>query len=170
MLADRLSPLLSKAVVRAVVIAAVTLFVGSALLTPRLNPVTRGSVLGAENAGIVWGELVQWRVALVQAHNELDAWPDDIRKYAPHIGRPQLRVTSPQPYVLQADIAANPDLGKLAGTQVLVELKPGTATWSCPTSGTKNCTPWCRPWTAAPTTRTPCTSSCSTAWQTPTTR
>lgn len=131
MLADRLNPLLSKAVVRAVVIAAVTLFVGSALLTPRLNPVTRGSVLGAENAGIVWGELVQWRVALVQAHNELDAWPDDIRKYAPHIGNRQLRVTSPRPYVLQADIAANPELGRLAGTQVLVELKPGTTAWSC---------------------------------------
>ncbi|MFI8618517.1 ATP-binding protein [Acidovorax sp. NPDC077693] len=126
-----MSPLLSKALVRAVVVAAITLFVGSALLTPKLNPVTRGSVLGAENAGIVWGELVQWRVAMVQAHNELDAWPQDIQKYAPPIGNPQLRVTSPQPYVLQADIAANPELGKLAGTQVVVQLKPGTTTWSC---------------------------------------
>ncbi|RQO81370.1 ATP-binding protein [Acidovorax sp. FJL06] len=131
MFADRLSPLLSKAVVRAVVIAALTLFVGSALLTPKLNPVTRGSVLGAENAGIVWGELVQWRVAMMQAHNEQDAWPQDIQKHAPPIGNPQLRVTSPKPYVLQADIAQNPELGKLAGTQVLVQLQPGTTTWSC---------------------------------------
>jgi hypothetical protein len=126
-----MSPLLSRSVVRAVVIAAITLFVGSALLTPKLNPATRGSVLGAENAGIVWGELVQWRVAMMQAHNELDAWPEDIRTHAPRIGNPQLRVTSPRPYVLQADIARNPELGKLAGTQVVLELKPGTTTWSC---------------------------------------
>ena len=121
----------SKAVVRAVLIAALTLFVASALLTPKLNPVTRDAVLGAENAGIVWGELVQWRVAMMQAHHELDGWPEDIRDYAPPIGNPQLRVTSPRPYVLQADIAANPELGKLAGTQVVVQLKPGTTTWSC---------------------------------------
>ncbi len=126
-----MSLLLSRPVVRAVVIAAITLFVGSALLMPKLNPVTRGSVLGAENAGIVWGELVQWRVAMMQAHHELDAWPKDIHKYAPHLGNPQLRVTSPRPYVLQADIANNSDLGKLAGTQIVVELKPGTTTWSC---------------------------------------
>lgn len=126
-----MGPLLSKPMVRAVVIAAITLFVGSAVLVPKLNPVTRGSVLGAENAGIVWGELVQWRVAMMQAHQELDAWPKDINRYAPHIGNPQLSVTSPRPYVLQADIASNPDLGKLAGTQVVVELKPGTTTWSC---------------------------------------
>ena len=131
MFTDRLSPLLSKAVLRAVVIAAITLFVGSAWLLPKLNPVTRGSVLGAENADIVWGELVQWRVAMVQVHNEQDAWPKDIQKHAPHIGRPQLRVTSPRPYVLQADIANNPELGKLAGTQVVVELQPGTTIWSC---------------------------------------
>lgn len=126
-----MSVLRSKAVVRAVLIAAVTLFVASALLTPQLNPVTRDAVRAAESAGAVWGELVQWRVAMMQAHNELDAWPEDIHQYAPPIGNPQLRVTSPRPYVLQADIAANPDLGKLAGTQVLVQLQPGTTTWSC---------------------------------------
>ena len=126
-----MSALRSKAVVRAVLIGAVTLFVASALLTPQLNPVTRDAVLGAENAGVVWGELVQWRVAMMQAHNELDGWPEDIRPYAPPIGNPQLRVSSPRPYVLQADIAENPALGKLAGTQVVVQLKPGTTTWSC---------------------------------------
>lgn len=128
---DRLKPLLSKAVLRAVAIAAVTLFVGSALFTPQLNPVTRGAFLASVNVGPVWGELVQWRVALIQARNELDAWPKDIQEYAPRIANPQLRVTSPRPNVLQADIAHNPELGKLAGTQVVVELKPGTHTWTC---------------------------------------
>lgn len=128
---DRLKPLLSKVVVRAVVIAVVTLFVASALFTPQLNPVTRGSFLASVNVGPVWGELVQWRIAMIQARNELDGWPKDIHQYAPPIANPQLRVTSPRPNVLQADIAHDPGLGKLAGTQVVVELKPGTHTWTC---------------------------------------
>ncbi|RKR66257.1 AAA domain-containing protein [Acidovorax sp. 94] len=128
---ERLSPFFSRAVVRAVVIAVVTLFVASALFTPQLNPVTRGSFLASVNVGPVWGELVQWRVAMIEARNELDGWPKDIHQYAPPIANPQLRVTSPRPNVLQADIAHNPELGKLAGTQVVVELKPGTHTWTC---------------------------------------
>ncbi len=128
---ERLSPFLSKAVVRSVVIAAVTLFVASALFTPQLNPVTRGSFLASVNVGPVWGELVQWRIAMIQARNDLDGWPEDIQPYAPRIANPQLRVTSPRPNVLQADIAHNPELGELAGTQVVVELKPGTHIWTC---------------------------------------
>ena len=128
---ERLSPLLTRPVVRAVVIAAVTLFVASAMFTPQFNPATRGRFLAAVNVGPVWGELVQWRMAMIEASNELGHWPRDIQAYAPPIANPQLRVTSPRPHVLQADIADNPELGKLAGTQVLVELKPGTHTWSC---------------------------------------
>ncbi|HEX5737821.1 MAG TPA: ATP-binding protein, partial [Hydrogenophaga sp.] len=128
---ERLSPFFSKAVVRSAVIAAVTLFVASALFTPQLNPVTRGAFLASVNVGPVWGELVQWRIAMIQARNELDGWPEDIHPYAPRIVNPQLRVTSPRPNVLQADIAHNPELGELAGTQVVVELKPGTHIWTC---------------------------------------
>ncbi len=126
-----LSPLLSRPVLRGVVIAAVTLFVGSAVLTPKLNPATKGAVLGAEGAGPVWGELVQWRVALMQASNEEGHWPEDIARYAPPTGQRLLRVTSPGPYQLQADVLPNPELGKLSGTQVLLQLTPGTTTWSC---------------------------------------
>ena len=126
-----MSPLLSRPVLRGVVIAAVTLFIGSAVLTPKLNPATRGAVLGAEGAGPVWGELVQWRVALMQATHEEGHWPQDITPYAPPIGQRLLRVTSPGPYQLQADVLPNPELGKLSGTQVLLQLKPGTTTWSC---------------------------------------
>ena len=126
-----LKPLLSRPVVRAVVIALVTLFVASAMFTPQHNPATRGRFMAAMNVGPLWGELVQWRVAMMEAHNELGHWPKDINTYAPPVAQPQLRVTSPRPYVLQADIAQHPELGKLAGTQVVVELKPGTTTWSC---------------------------------------
>lgn len=116
---------------RALAIALATLFVGSAVLTPKLNPATRSAVLGAEGAGPVWGELVQWRVALMQATNEEGDWPEDIARYAPPIGQRLLRVTSPGPYQLQADVLPNAELGKLSGTQVLLQLKPGTTTWSC---------------------------------------
>ena len=127
----RLTPWLSRPVVRAVVIALVTLFVASAVFLPQHNPATRGRFMAAMNVGPLWGELVQWRVAMVNARNELDAWPTDIQKYAPPIANPQLRVTSPRPNVLQADIAHNPEFGKLAGTQVVVELQPDTHTWTC---------------------------------------
>ena len=76
----------------------------------RLFSASRGSVRTAESIGPVWGELVQWRVAMMQAHNELGHWPKDIRTYAPPVAQPQLRVTSPRPYVLQADIAQHPEL------------------------------------------------------------
>lgn len=128
---DRLSGWLSKPFLRGAVIALLTLFVASALFTPQHNPATRGRFLAAMNAGPVWGELLQWRAAMVQARNEQGRWPDDIQPYAPAIPNPQLRVTSPRPNVLQADIARNPELGRLAGTQVLVELQPGGHEWSC---------------------------------------
>lgn len=128
---ERLKPLLSRPGVRASVIALVTLFVGSALFAPQLNPVTRGSFLASANIRPVWTELSQWRMALSQARSEQDGWPRDIQKYAPPVANPQLRVTSPRPNVLRADIANNPALGKLAGTQLEVELHPGTNTWTC---------------------------------------
>ena len=128
---ERLRPLLSKAVVRGVVIAAVTLFVVSALFTPQLNPVTRGSFLASVNVGPVWGEVAQWRAAMIEARNELGDWPPDIQKYAPPIANGKLRVTSPRPNVLQGDIANNPELGKIAGTQVIIEFHPDSYTWSC---------------------------------------
>lgn len=95
---ERLSPLLTRPVVRAVVIAAVTLFVASAMFTPQFNPATRGRFLAAVNVGPVWGELVQWRMAMIEASNELGHWPRDIQAYAPPIANPQLRVTSPRPH------------------------------------------------------------------------
>lgn len=121
----------SRPLVRGVAIALITLFVASAVFTPQFNPATRGGFLASMNADPVWGELVQWRVAMVGAYGELGTWPEDIQAYAPPVAHPQLHVTSPRPNVLQADIARNPELGRLAGTQVVVELKPGTHTWTC---------------------------------------
>lgn len=118
-------------VIRALLIAVVTLFIGSAVLTPHLNPATSGSVRTAESIGPVWGELVQWRVALVQASQELGHWPEDIQKYAPQVPFPKLRVTSPGPLRLQADVINDPALGHLAGTQVLLHMTPDMYHWTC---------------------------------------
>ncbi|KRC19938.1 hypothetical protein ASE28_28825 [Acidovorax sp. Root219] len=118
-------------VIRALIVAGATLFIGSALLTPHLNPATRGSVRTAESIGPVWGELVQWRVALVQASQELGHWPEDIQKYAPQIPFPKLRVTSPGPLRLQADVISDPALGNLSGTQVLLHMTPDMYHWTC---------------------------------------
>ncbi len=128
---EQLRSWLTWPVVRALLIATATLFIGSALLTPHLNPATRGSVRTAESIGPVWGELVQWRVALVQASQELGHWPEDIQKYAPQIPFPKLRVTSPGPMRLQADVINDPALGHLAGTQVLLHMTPDMYHWTC---------------------------------------
>ena len=117
------------------VIALLTLFFGSAVLTPRLNPVTRGSLLGKENAWLVWGEMVKWRVALIQSRDqggdEKGGWPLDISKVAPQSAVGFLTVTSPQPYRLQASIANQADLGSIAGTQVLFDFNPTNYAWTC---------------------------------------
>lgn len=128
---ERLSSLLSRPVLRALTIAVVTLFVGSALLLPKFNPVTRDLVLGSEAAGVVWGELVQWRVAVMQAANEMGEWPADIHRHAPDVGQRVLRVTSPAPYELQVEVLPHPELGRLSGKQMLWRLTPGTTTWTC---------------------------------------
>lgn len=43
---------------RAALLALVTLFIGTAILLPRYNPVTRSSLQGAESSGRVWNEII----------------------------------------------------------------------------------------------------------------
>lgn len=127
----RLSALRSRAVVRAVLIATATLLVASAVLTPQFNPFTRGAFLAAVNAATVWDELVRWRIAMIEAYHQQNRWPTDIQAHAPDMAQPQVRVTSPRTHVLQADIAHNSELGKLAGTQVVLEFNSSNGTWTC---------------------------------------
>lgn len=128
---ERLRPFLTVATGRGIAIALVTLFIASAVLTPHLNPATRSAVLASNNMGVVWDEMVRWRLALVDAYQQEGQWPKDIAPLAPHLSNPRVRMSSPRPHVLQADIANDPDLGKLAGTQVLFELAPAGFAWSC---------------------------------------
>ncbi|MFZ6765707.1 AAA family ATPase [Undibacterium sp. Di26W] len=131
MMLKKLAQLFPGKISRVMLIALLTLFIASAILTPKLNPITRGRILAAENFGAIWSDLNQWRVALAEARSIEDGWPKDINKYAPPAITPYLVVSSPQPYVLQADIVKNADLGSLSGTQVIFDINPNTATWRC---------------------------------------
>ncbi|MFZ6720442.1 AAA family ATPase [Undibacterium sp. Ji49W] len=127
----KLAHILPGKVSRVVLIALLTLFIASAILTPKLNPMTRGRILAAENMGVIWNDLIQWRIALAEARSIEDGWPKDIRKYAPQTMTSYLVVSSPQAYVLQADIANHADLGAISGTQIIFELNPSSSTWRC---------------------------------------
>lgn len=128
---ERLKPWMTASTGRMVAIALATLFIVSALLTPHLNPFTRSAALARAHMGPVWGEMVRWRIALAEAFQQEGRWPRDIAAVAPPLSQPQVRMTSPRPHILQADIAPNPALGSLAGTQVVFELAADGYRWSC---------------------------------------
>lgn len=116
---------------RRVVIALVTLFLASALLTPQYNPLTRGYVLGTANLSRVWNELLVWRTVLAEARAVEGGWPKDIQSYAPPIDEPLVRISSPQPFRLAADIVDRGELGGLAGKQIILDFSETDDSWIC---------------------------------------
>jgi hypothetical protein len=116
---------------RRVVIALVTLFVASALLTPQYNPLTRDYALGTANLSRVWNELLVWRTVMAEARAIEDGWPKDIETYRPPIDDPVVSISSPQPYRLAADIADRDELGGLAGKQVILDFSRSDDSWVC---------------------------------------
>ncbi|MBI3726738.1 MAG: ATP-binding protein [Burkholderiales bacterium] len=128
---QKISRLLPGKISRTVIITVLTLLLASAVLTPKLNPLTRGGVLASEHISPIWSDLSQWRIALSEARNTSDEWPKNIQQYAPQTISSHLNVTSPRPYILQGDIARLAELGSLSGTQVIFELNPSSHTWQC---------------------------------------
>ncbi|CAB5703791.1 Uncharacterised protein [Delftia tsuruhatensis] len=116
---------------RAALLAAATLFIGTAILLPGYNPATRASLQGAESAGRVWNEINVWRLALTEYVRQEERWPQDIAALAPAIAAPVVRMTSPRPYVLQVDIVQDASLGVLSGTQALLEVDSHGQNWNC---------------------------------------
>ena len=116
---------------RAALLALFTLFIGTAILLPRYNPVTRGSLQGAESSGRVWNEIILWRLALMEHVRQHESWPQDIASVAPEIAEPRVRMSSPRPFVLRADIVRDSQMGVLSGTQVLLQLNMPSQDWSC---------------------------------------
>ena len=115
----------------AALLALFTLFIGTAILLPRYNPVTRGSLQGAESSERVWNEIILWRLALMEHVRQHESWPQDIASVAPEIAEPRVRMSSPRPFVLQADIVRDSQMGVLSGTQVLLQLNMPSQDWSC---------------------------------------
>lgn len=116
---------------RALVIGALTLLAGSAVLTPKLNPLTRARVMAAENIGLVWNDINLWRIALAQANAEIDGWPENIQAYRPHSTGTHVSMRSPRPWQLEAQLADDAELGVLAGTQLLFDYDPASRHWTC---------------------------------------
>ncbi|RSZ60922.1 ATP-binding protein [Massilia atriviolacea] len=118
---------------RALIIGGLTLLVASAVLTPKLNPLTRSRVMAAENIGLVWNDINLWRIALSQAVRESDdgAWPADIQQHRPQGVGPHIGVRSPGPWQLEATISRDAELGILAGTQLLFTYDPASMHWRC---------------------------------------
>lgn len=116
---------------RPLAVALLALLVGSALLTPQYNPLTRGPVLGAAGVSEVWNELLQWRRAMVEARLAYDGWPDDIALFTPPLEQARLRVHSPQAYRLVAEVADDAALGDLAGTRIVLDFAERGDGWTC---------------------------------------
>ncbi len=126
-----MSPVLSWPVLRGLVLAVLTWLVVSAVLLPQYNPFTRKSALGAAQAGAVWAEIAQWRLALSEAVAQEDEWPADLQPLAPPGLSGLVQVSSPAPYQLGMRVADRPELGALAGTQVLLRMDAPSRHWSC---------------------------------------
>lgn len=119
---------------RGLLIAGLTLFAGSAILVPQYNPVTRGPALGSLHAHLVWGELLAWRRSISEARQFDDGqWPTDIATLAPPEQAGLVEVSSPQPLRLEARVRNLPELGDLAGTQVLLDFHERGDDWTCRT-------------------------------------
>lgn len=116
---------------RPLVVALLALLVGSAVLTPQYNPLTRGAALATVGTGAVWGELLEWRRAMLEARQAYDGWPQDIHEFAPPLSQALLRVHSPQPWRLVAEVAENPELGDLAGTEIVLDFAERGDGWTC---------------------------------------
>jgi hypothetical protein len=124
-------PAAPRALRRALVIGGLTLLLASAVLTPKLNPFTRPHVMAGEAIGLVWNDINLWRISLSQASTETDGWPADIQAYRPERVGTQVTVRSPRPWQLEANLAADPELGVLGGTQLLFDYDRASMRWTC---------------------------------------
>ena len=121
---------------RAIIIAAVTLFVGSALMVPGLNPVTRGWVLGGmETASILgagWGELNYTRQLAAEHVQVYGTWPETLSEFGGWRQGGIFDIQSPQAYVLEARLKPVGNLdADMVGTGVVFTIDPDTLRWSC---------------------------------------
>lgn len=115
---------------RLVIIAVATVFVGSAVLTPQFNPLTRGGMVAASAMPLVWNEINYWRGAVIEAMHIEDGWPKDLQRHAPPEAGRWVDMTSPRPYRLVATVREVAEMGALAGRQIVFDLDRNGG-WLC---------------------------------------
>lgn len=117
---------------RRAVLIVLTLGLGSAVLTPQLNPFTRASSQGNIASSVVWGEVIEWKRAYLEATRAYDGWPQDLAEFTPPAEYvSHTSVVSPQPNRLLINIQDSEQMGSLAGTQIVLDYVPGTADFTC---------------------------------------
>ncbi|WP_165680955.1 AAA family ATPase [Metapseudomonas otitidis] len=107
--------------VRLVLVALATLFLGSLVLTPHLNPFSRGRVLAINAMDRVWGDVMDVRRKLMDVQQIEGDWPADITPYLLPANRSSVRIESPAPYRLVVTVVDQDELGTLAGTQMILD-------------------------------------------------
>ncbi len=120
----------SRAGWRRIIIALITLLVGSAILTPQYNPLTRSGMRAANSLPQVWNEVNQWRMAMMEAMQIEEDWPGDLQAYAPPGAGRWVEMSSPRPFRLVATIRNDAELGALAGRQIVLDLER-SGRWEC---------------------------------------
>ncbi|MGY4534568.1 hypothetical protein ACVW0Y_003709 [Pseudomonas sp. TE3786] len=125
--------LLNRTYIRIVVIGLITYAIGSALILPNLNPVTRSSALTNAIAFNGWQEIGMWRVGIHQYYSDRGEWPTDISELQPRVLTGNLlTVTSPQPFRLIATYIDDEKLtSDLAGKRIVLDWNPETAQFAC---------------------------------------
>lgn len=106
---------------RLLLVAFATLFVGSLVLTPHLNPFSRGRVLAITAMDRVWGDVMDVRRKLMDVQQIEGDWPADITPYLPPADRSSVRIESPAPYRLVVKVVDQDEMGSLAGTQMILD-------------------------------------------------
>jgi hypothetical protein len=118
-------------VLRRVLIGALALGFGSAILTPQFNPFTRNASQGIVASSIVWNEVIEYKRAYLEATYANDGWPQDLAEFTPPPGDRHISVVSPQANRLLINIQDSDDMGDLAGTQIILDYRPGSTEFEC---------------------------------------
>ncbi|WP_107328940.1 AAA family ATPase [Metapseudomonas otitidis] len=116
---------------RLLLVAFATLFVGSLVLTPHLNPFSRGRVLAITAIDRVWGDVMDVRRKLMDVQQIEGDWPADITPYLPPADRSSVRIESPAPHRLVVTVVDQDEMGSLAGTQMILDFDRQMNTSSC---------------------------------------
>ena len=132
---------------RKALIAFATLFFGSALLTPQLNPVTSGWLVPSPSTAAVigngWSEVQALRMYIAADVSDTGVWPADLGKYGVPLHGQVFDFSSPAPFELVATVRSDLRDGKeLRGTGVVFRLDSKKLLWSCARGTPPLPSPW----------------------------